>query len=227
MAITSVSGSTPQDDNKQVNLKPQEKNPQDIKIFGDKNNNKIVDKEDFNNQEFASYAEANGFIGKAWESIGNSLTELYDKFMTEFTTRQETFDELKQLRKEEKKQEIEASFNKFGLDNDEVDDANAKTRQETFDNLKQLRNEEKKQEIEESLNKFGLDNDEVDDTDAKIRQDVDKLKQFQEKRLPESKKLDNINLIEQNKPENKPDLFESSKKEKLLPFEKGTVIGDA
>ena len=187
MAITSVSGSTPQDDNKQVNLKPQEKNPQDIKIFGDKNNNKIVDKEDFNNQEFASYAEANGFIGKAWESIGNSLTELYDKFITEFTTRQETFDELKQLRNEEKKQEIEASFNKFGLDNDEVDDANAKTRQETFDNLKQ----------------------------------------FQEKRLPESKKLDNINLIKQNKPENKPDLFESSKKEKLLPFEKGTVIGDA
>ena len=227
MAITSVSGSTPQDDNKQVNLKPQEKNPQDIKIFGDKNNNKIVDKEDFNNQEFASYAEANGFIGKAWESIGNSLTELYDKFITEFTTRQETFDELKQLRNEEKKQEIEASFNKFGLDNDEVDDANAKTRQETFDNLKQLRKEEKKQEIEASFNKFGLDNDEVDDTDAKTRQDVDKLKQFQEKRLPESKKLDNINLIKQNKPENKPDLFESSKKEKLLPFEKGTVIGDA
>ena len=158
MAITSVSGSTPQDDNKQVNLKPQEKNPQDIKIFGDKNNNKIVDKEDFNNQEFASYVEANGFIGKAWESIGNSLTELYDKFITEFTTRQETFDELKQLRNEEKKQEIEASFNKFGLDNDEVDDANAKTRQETFDNLKQLRNEEKKQEIEASFNKFGLDN---------------------------------------------------------------------
>ena len=158
MAITSVSGSTPQDDNKQVNLKPQEKNPQDIKIFGDKNNNKIVDKEDFNNQEFASYAEANGFIGKAWKSIGNSLTELYDKFITEFTTRQETFDELKQLRNEEKKQEIEASFNKFGLDNDEVDDANAKTRQETFDNLKQLRNEEKKQEIEASFNKFGLDN---------------------------------------------------------------------
>ena len=179
MAITSVSGSTPQDDSKQVNLKPQEKNPQDIKIFGDKNNNKIVDKEDFNNQEFASYVEANGFIGKAWESIGNSLTELYDKFITEFTTRQETFDELKQLRKEEKKQEIEASFNKFGLDNDEVDNANAKTRQETFDNLKQLRNEEKKQEIEASFNKFGLDNDEVDDANAKTRQETfDNLKQL-------------------------------------------------
>mgnify|MGYP004562218567 CR=1 FL=1 len=190
MAITSVSGSTPQDDNKQVNLKPQEKNPQDIKIFGDKNNNKIVDKEDFNNQEFASYAEANGFIGKAWESIGNSLTELYDKFITEFTTRQETLEELKKLDKENKKANIEESLNKFGLDNDEVDNENAKT-----------------------------------------RQDVDKLKQFQEKRLPESKKLDNINLIKQNKPENKPenkpDSFESNKKEKLHPFEKGTVIGEA
>lgn len=155
MTIASVSGSTPQDDNKQVNIKPQEKNPQDIKIFGDKNNNKIVDKEDFNNQEFASYVEANGFIGKTWKSIGNSLTELYDKFMTEFTTRQETLEELKQLREEEKKQEIEASFNKFGLDNDEVDNENAKIRQETFDNLKQLDKENKMQKITESIKKFG------------------------------------------------------------------------
>lgn len=155
MTIASVSGSTPQDDNKQVNIKPQEKNPQDIKIFGDKNNNKIVDKEDFNNQVFANYVEANGFIGKSWNNFKNTVTELYDKFMTEFTTRQETFDELKKLRKEEKKQEIEASFNKFGLDNDEADDENAKIRQETLDELKQLNKENKKQEITESIKKFG------------------------------------------------------------------------
>lgn len=155
MTITSVSGSTPQDDNKQVNIKPQEKNPQDIKIFGDKNNNKIVDKEDFNNPEFANYVEANGFIGKSWNNFKNTVTELYDKFMTEFTTRQETLEELKQLDKENKKASIEESLNKFGLDNAEADDENAKIRQETLDELKQLNKENKKQEITESIKRFG------------------------------------------------------------------------
>ena len=99
MAITSVSGSTPQDDSKQINIKPKEKNPQDIKIFGDNSKNTVAELYD-------------NFINN--KKTLDELKQL-NKDNENAKIQQETLDELKQLNKENKKQEITESFKKFGL----------------------------------------------------------------------------------------------------------------
>lgn len=45
-------------------------------IFGDKNNNGIVDKDDFSNSEIAVQAEAKGLFGKSWDSLKDSINTL-------------------------------------------------------------------------------------------------------------------------------------------------------
>ncbi len=63
-------------------------NPKDIKIFGDKNNNGVIDKGDFtNNPEYYQMFEEKGFIGKTWDSmmdkIGNIGKNSTEKSFTE------------------------------------------------------------------------------------------------------------------------------------------------
>ena len=52
------------------------KNQQQVSIFGDKNNNGIVDKNDFADEKTAQIAQEKGLIGRKWESVKESIAKL-------------------------------------------------------------------------------------------------------------------------------------------------------
>ena len=51
-------------------------------IFGDKNNNGIIDKNDFSDAKMAALAEARGLIGKSWDSLKETIDSILNKNQT-------------------------------------------------------------------------------------------------------------------------------------------------
>ncbi len=51
-------------------------------IFGDKNNNGIIDKSDFSDVSMAALAEEKGLIGKSWDSLKGSIESILNKNQT-------------------------------------------------------------------------------------------------------------------------------------------------
>lgn len=79
----SVSGTSGSIQTSTENTGAVEKNPKDIKIFGDANNNGFVDAEDFESDKgFANYLKDNGYLnGKIqWNSFKDIVDGLYSKF---------------------------------------------------------------------------------------------------------------------------------------------------